>query len=112
MAKKRKSIQIITDPLLDPFFITKDEYSFAIKQTVKSDPTHFRSKGKSKEYEKTLCYHSTFSKTLEKILELQKDLENHESLESYMNEYKRLEEKMEKFIEKHEESLSKTKFYD
>ena len=34
MTKKRKSIQTITDPLLEPFFITKDEYSYAVKEMV------------------------------------------------------------------------------
>ena len=51
---QRKSIQTITDPILDPFFITKDEYSYTIKQNVTSDSSHFRSKGKSKTYEKSL----------------------------------------------------------
>ena len=47
MTTKRKSIQTITDPLLEPFFITKDEYSFTVKQNVTSDSSHFRSKGKA-----------------------------------------------------------------
>ena len=51
MVRKRKSIQTITDPILEPFFITKDEYSYTIKEKVTSNKDHFRSKGKSKTYE-------------------------------------------------------------
>ncbi len=57
MSVKRKSIQTITDPLLEPYFITKDEYSYTVKEMVTSDASHFRSKGKSKTYEKSLYYY-------------------------------------------------------
>ena len=63
MTTKRKSIQTITDPLLEPFFITKDEYSYTVKQNVKSDASHFRAKGKAKTYEKSLYYYSDLSET-------------------------------------------------
>ena len=71
MTKKRKSIQTITDPLLEPFFITKDEYSYTVKQNVTSDASHFRSKGTGKTYEKSLYYYADFEQALEKIAELQ-----------------------------------------
>ena len=58
MTTKRKSIQTITDPLLEPFFITKDEYSYTVKQNVTSDASHFRAKGKAKTYEKSLYYYA------------------------------------------------------
>ena len=57
MVRKRKSIQTITDPILEPFFITKDEYSYTIKEKVTSNKDHFRSKGKNKTYEKSLFYY-------------------------------------------------------
>ncbi len=85
--KRRKSIQIITDPLLEPFFITKDEYSYTVKQNVTSDVSHFRAKGKSKTYEKSLYYFANFDKALQKIANLKADLENFDSLEEYINNY-------------------------
>ena len=87
MTTKRKSIQTITDPLLEPFFITKDEYSYTVKQNVSSDATHFRSKGNSKTYEKSLYYFTRFDQALNKIGELKAGIENYDSLEEYINNY-------------------------
>lgn len=111
MIKKRKSIQLITDPLLEPFFITKDEYSFAIKQKVKSDSTHFRSKGINKEYEKTICYHSTFAQTLTKIGKLKADLEDHTSLQSYVDAYALAESQIQDFLNKNMDNLKQITYY-
>jgi hypothetical protein len=85
--KRRKSIQVITDPLLEPFFITKDEYSYTVKQNVSSDATHFRSKGNAKTYEKSLYYFTRFDQALNKIGELKAGTENYNSLEEYINNY-------------------------
>ena len=85
--KRRKSIQVITDPLLEPFFITKDEYSFTVKQNVTSDAGHFRSKGNAKTYEKSLYYFTHMDQALNKICELQASTDNFDSLEEYINNY-------------------------
>lgn len=90
MTKKRKSIQTITDPLLEPFFITKDEYSFTVKQNVTSDATHFRAKGKAKTYEKSLYYFANFEQALQKIATLQSDGDNYDSLDKYINNYTKI----------------------
>ena len=87
MTTKRKSIQIITDPLLEPFFITKDEYSYTIKQKVTSDASHFRSKGNSKTYKKSLYYFSNFGQALRKIADLKSDIEDFNSLDKYIKNY-------------------------
>ena len=88
--KRRKSIQVITDPLLEPFFITKDEYSYTVKQNVTSDASHFRSKGNAKTYEKSLYYFTNLGQALTKIASLQADLEDVSSLEEYINNYEQI----------------------
>ena len=85
--KRIKSIQTITDTLLEPFFITKDEYSYTVKQNVTSDASHFRSKGKAKTYEKSLYYYANFEQALQKIANLKADMESFDSLEEYINNY-------------------------
>ena len=90
MTTKRKSIQTITDPLLEPFFITKDEYSYTVKQNVTSDSTHFRSKGNAKTYEKSLYYFTRFDQALNKISDLKSDMESFNSLEEYINNYTKI----------------------
>jgi hypothetical protein len=87
MTTKRKSIQTITDPLLEPFFITKDEYSYTVKQNVTSDASHFRAKGKAKTYEKSLYYFANMDQALQKIANLKADIGNFDSLEEYINNY-------------------------
>jgi len=89
MTTKRKSIQTITDPLLEPFFITKDEYSFTVKQNVTSDASHFRAKkGTPKTYEKSLFFYADFTRAIEKIAQLKAETDNFDSLEEYIKNYK------------------------
>jgi len=90
MTTKRKSIQTITDPLLEPYFITKDEYSYTVKQNVTSDASHFRSKGNAKTYEKSLYYYAKLEQALQKIASLQVSTENYNSLKEYINDYMKI----------------------
>ena len=97
--KRRKSIQIITDPLLEPFFITKDEYSYTVKQNVKSDSSHFRSKGKSKTYEKSLYYFPQFDQAINKIAELKSQFGNYDSIKNYLENYKEISNQIKKYTD-------------
>ncbi len=97
--KRRKSIQIITDPLLEPFFISKDEYSYTVKQNVTSDASHFRSKGNSKTYEKSLYYFSNFNQALNKIAELKNEGENYSSIQEYLKNYKQISNQIKQYTD-------------
>ena len=97
MTKKRKSIQTITDPLLEPFFITKDEFSYAVKEKVQSNADHFRSNGKGKSYEKSLYYFADLPRAINKIAELQAEKGNFDSLKSYIENYKSISNKIKNY---------------
>ena len=97
--KSRKSIQTITDPLLEPFFITKDEYSYTVKQKVTSDASHFRSKGNSKTYEKSLYYFTNLGQALNKIANLQASLDNTDSLKEYIDQYTKISNNIKKYTD-------------
>eukprot|EP01046_Picozoa_sp_COSAG06_P009267 COSAG06_NODE_481_length_15160_cov_3.931479_13_plen_107_part_00 len=99
MTTKRKSIQTITDPRLEPFFITKDEYSYTVKQNVKSDASHFRAKGKAKTYEKSLYYYSGLSQALLKISELQLNMGDSNNLEEHINNYDKITNNLKNYID-------------
>jgi Tfp pilus assembly protein PilF len=99
--KKRKSIQTIRDPRLDPYFITKDEYSYTIKQTVTSDATHFRSKGKSKTYEKSLYYVSSMGHALKKIAELHTTEKNYNNLKDFIDDYKNISDTIKSYTDEY-----------
>ena len=96
---QRKSIQTITDPVLDPFFITKDEYSYTVKQNVTSDASHFRSKGKSKTYEKSLYYYPQFNQALNKIAELKAGLDDYSSLKNYIENYNEISNQIKNYTD-------------
>jgi len=97
--KRRKSIQVITDPLLEPFFITKDEYSYTVKQNITSDSSHFRSKGKSKTYEKSLYYYPNFGDAINKIAKLKADLDDFDDLNKYIENYKEISNQIKKYTD-------------
>ena len=97
--KRRKSIQVITDPLLEPFFITKDEYSYTVKQNIESDSSHFRSKGKSKTYEKSLYYYPQFDQAINKIAELKSQLDSFDSIKNYLENYKEISNQIKKYTD-------------
>ena len=99
MSGKRKSIQTITDSLLEPFFITKDEYSYTVKEMITSDANHFRSKGKSKTYEKSLYYFPEFSQALNKIADLKATKGNFESLTEYIENYKSIQNQIKNYTD-------------
>lgn len=97
MSKKRKSIQIIKDPLLEPYFITKDEYSFTVKEMVKSDANHSRSKGGSKIYEKSHYYFPKFEQALQKIALLKSGTTNFNSLDNYIENYLKISNQIKSY---------------
>lgn len=99
MSVKRKSIQTITDPLLEPFFITKDEYSYTVKEMVTSDANHFRSKGKSKTYEKSLYYFPEFNQALNKIADLKATKGNFDNLVKYIENYKSISNQIKNYTD-------------
>lgn len=104
MIKKRESTQIINDPELKPFYITKDEYSYAVKQMVEPDKTHFRTKS-NKTYEKIIGYFVSPEYAILKIFKLKKDLNDHSSLESYINECKTINKQFEEYATKFRSNL-------
>jgi hypothetical protein len=105
MTTKRKSIKTITDPLLEPYFITKDEYSYTIKMNVTSDANHFRAKGKTKTYEKSLYYYPTISGALMRISELQSNNRDYTKLSEYIENYKQITTNLKQYVDERVKSI-------
>lgn len=97
MLRKRKTLQTLTDPKLDPFFITVDDYCFTVKEKVIPDSTHFKAKGKRKEYEKSLFYYPDLGMALSKILDLKVSTKDFNSLEIYLDEYKTIKNEIKEY---------------
>ena len=50
MAKKKKLITTISDPLLEPFYIQKDEMCYTVIERIIPNGDHYRTKNGGKEY--------------------------------------------------------------
>lgn len=98
--KKFKQIQTITDPALEPYFITKDEYCFTVKENVAPNTDHFRTQGKGKSYEKSICYYPTFEAALEKISTLKlSQKENYSSIQDYIEDYNTISNQIKNYTD-------------
>lgn len=106
MSKKRKSIQVIRDPLIEPFYVTKDEFSFALKRKIESDPNHRKSKGSSKTYEKTYGYFHKFHRCIEEFFRYQQDVKDFNSIKEYIEENQRIEERVKNYINKFKDEVN------
>ena len=42
MARKAKAITVITDPLLEPYYITKDDLCYTVNERIIPNKDHFR----------------------------------------------------------------------
>ena len=99
MARKPKSITMIEDPVLEPYFITNDENCYTVNIKIKSDANHFRSTGKSKTYTKALTFHATFKSALERITKAQLHTkESFKSLKDFLDNYKTIETNIKNYI--------------
>ena len=101
MARKPKSLTLIEDPNLDPYYITKDENCYTVNIRVVSDKNHFRSTGKSKTYSKALTFHANFEQALERISKEKLHTKKHyKNLTDFLNEFKNIETNIKNYIEK------------
>ena len=98
--KKFKQIQTISDPALEPYFITKDEYCFTVKENVAPNTNHFRTQGKGKAYEKSLFYFPTFEAALERISTLKlSQKENYSSIQDYIEDYNTISNQIKNYTD-------------
>jgi len=97
MLRKRKTNQTLTDPKLEPFFITVDDYCFTIKERVTSDTDHFKSSGKVKVYEKSLFYVPNLGMALNRIAELKAGIGDFNSLDEYLKNYETITNEIKEY---------------
>ena len=99
MAKKLKAITEISDPLLDPYYITKDDYCYTVNIKVESDKDHFRSKGKSKTYSKSISYHARFDQALRWISDEQLHIKKKLDLSEFLTQFKNIRNNIKEYTD-------------
>lgn len=105
MARKAKSHTLIKDKLLDPYFITIDDMCHTVNEVVQKDSNHFRSKGKSKSYEKAISFHSNLGQALFAIQRYLKHDKETRDLDGVLKQYKTIENNLKQFINEQVSSI-------
>lgn len=101
---------IIRDPLMEPFFLSKDRYSYTLLETKIA--TYEGKRGRrpkvtpellkqEKTYESPIGYYTTLEGAIKKIIDLKMERKNkYNSLKSYLSEYKKVLKEISTLFEK------------
>jgi len=100
MTRKAKSLTVISDPLMEPYYITKDDVCYTVNERITPNKNHFRSKGNGTEYAKPQGYYPNFNQALQKIakerLHTKKD---YNSLREFLDEFKSIETNIKNYTD-------------
>ena len=100
MTRKTKSITLIQDDLLEPYYITKDDMCYTVNERIVPDKNHFRSKGNGKEYSKPQGYYPNFDQALQKIAtEKLHTKKEYDSLSKFLDEFRLIENKIKNYTD-------------
>jgi hypothetical protein len=92
---------IIKDPAIEPFHISKDQYSYTVFETVSPTGNRPRKESQGKDYEKAVGHFGTLSKALGKIAKSKVDLKpSYDSIKEYIEEYENQLEQINKLLNK------------
>jgi predicted nucleic acid-binding Zn-ribbon protein len=97
----------IKDPVLEPYYVSKDQYCFTVVETITPDDKNigrFKKEDKGnqgKNYEKPVSHHSTFAAALSKIAIEKVSLKSeYNSIQSYVAEWTDQQEQLKEVINK------------
>ena len=82
-------LRTIEDKLLDPYYITMDDYCYTLNEDL--------SKKKDKTYTKKLGHFTSFDKVLERISTHKTNKRSYLSIKEYIEQYKEIKESITKF---------------
>ena len=100
MARKAKSITTISDPSMEPYFITKDEVCYTVMERITPNADHFRSKGKGKEYTKPQGYYPEFEQALRKVTQCKLHTRtDYDNLNEFLSEFKTIESNIKNYTD-------------
>ena len=94
-------MQIIKDPVLEPYYIGRDSHCYTVYEVITPDSDRLRSKSsKGENYEKPVAHYSKFGSALNKVAECQlhNSKENYDSVKEYLDRWDELKSKLEILI--------------
>ena len=99
MANKSRSLTTISDPSLDPYFITKDDHCYTVIERIIPNGDHFRTKNGGKEYAKPQGYYPNFDQALHKVAELKLDTKDYSNLKNYIQDYQSISNQIKSYTD-------------
>jgi hypothetical protein len=94
MKTEISSTRTISDPSMEPYFISMDDYCYTLKQ--KSTPT---STDSGKEYVQDVGHYSNIDSAIKKVMKLKINTKSYNSLKEYLQEYKQIQQLITKQFE-------------
>ena len=82
-------IRTIEDEIIDPYYITMDDYCYTLNEDL--------SKNKDKTYTKKIGYYSNFDQLLERIATHKTNKRSYLSIREYIEQYREIQESINKF---------------
>lgn len=95
-------MNIIRDPLLEPFFIKKDQYCYTVMEVIEPQSKNLDKGKEGIPYEKVVAHYSDVGSCIEKIGKVKLDNKGteYDSLKDYLEEYNEILKEMRQ-IKKH-----------
>jgi hypothetical protein len=94
MKTEISSTRTISDPSMEPYFISMDDYCYTLKQKI--TPTYTDS---GKEYVQDVGHYSNIDSVIKKVMKLKINTKSYNSLKEYLQEYKQIQQLITKQFE-------------
>lgn len=91
MSKEKEYTRTITDPVMEPYFITVDDNCMTVNIRVMPDARYTDS---GKEYTKIIGHYSSLPAALKSIAKDKTNSQSYDSLHGYVQEYNSITEKL------------------
>ena len=95
MTKEKEYTRTITDPVMEPYFISVDDNCMTVNIKVTPDARYSDS---GKEYTKVIGHYSNLTTALKTIAKDKTNSQSYDSLQGYMQEYNTITENLIKAI--------------
>jgi hypothetical protein len=86
MKRKTETNRVITDPLMEPYFLSIDDACITVNERITPDIKYIRTKT-GEDYIKPLGHFSNMRNALNKVIKSKVNSKSYDSLKEYMNEY-------------------------
>lgn len=95
MSNEKEYTRFITDPLMEPYFISMDDHCMTVNIKIVPDSRYTDS---GKEYNKVIGHYSNLSTALNKIIKEKVNTKSYDSLKEYVESYNNIMDKLNESI--------------